>query len=85
MFHLKHSGPLPYAVQVATTGQGNNNNRIINFDPIRDELVADNHQFDAVLCALTAWAHHHHECIKWDEAGIPLNFVAEEGHILVLS
>lgn len=68
-----------------TEWQGNNNNRIINFDPIRDELVADNHQFDAVLCALTAWAHHHHECIKWDEAGIPLNFVAEEGHILVLS
>lgn len=47
-------------------------------------LFASDHAFDAWLSALTAWAHHHQECIRWDEAGISPEAVKIEGHILIL-
>lgn len=50
-----------------------------------DELLfVSDHAFDAWLSALTAWAHHNGECIRWDEAGISEKAVNIEGHILVL-
>ena len=50
-----------------------------------DELLfVSDHAFDAWLSALTAWANHHGECIRWDEAGIAEEAVKVEGHILVL-
>ena len=49
-----------------------------------EELAAKHHKFDAFLCALTAWAHDHGECISWCAAHISPEVVDIEGHILVL-
>lgn len=50
-----------------------------------DWLVANDHVFDAWLCALTAWAHNNSETLDWSAAGIPREIVDIEGHMLLLS
>lgn len=51
---------------------------------IPDDLEENHHRFDAFLCALTAWAHQHSECLGWPAAEIEQEIVDIEGHILVL-
>lgn len=50
-----------------------------------DWLIDNDHNFDAWLCALTAWAHDHSETLDWRAAGIPEEIVDIEGHMLLLS
>lgn len=50
-----------------------------------DWLISTDHCFDAWLCALTAWAHDHSECLDWHAAGLPEDLVEIEGHLLILS
>lgn len=42
------------------------------------------HHFDALLCALTAWSHHHNHTVSWQDAKIPKEIVNQEGHISLL-
>lgn len=61
-------------------------NQVRDIQPatLPDELKVNHHRFDAFLCALTAWAHHHGECVGWESAEIEPGIVDIEGHILVL-
>lgn len=49
-----------------------------------EQLVQSDHAFDAWLAALTGWAHDQDETLGWTDAGIDLDYVNAEGHILVL-
>ncbi|MEI9948269.1 MAG: hypothetical protein WDO74_04645 [Pseudomonadota bacterium] len=49
-----------------------------------DEMVANDHAFDAWLSALTAWAHEHSDTWLSAHAGLDEGVVAIEGHILIL-
>jgi len=61
-----------------------NDMRSIQPPDMPNEFALSHHYFDSFLCALTAWAHHHGQCISWEEAGIDPMIVNIEGHILVL-
>ncbi|MBN9118097.1 MAG: DUF429 domain-containing protein [Planctomycetes bacterium] len=57
--------------------------RTINPEKLPEWLVTD-HQFDAFLASLTAWAHERGLCETWEEAKLAKEIVDVEGHILVL-
>jgi hypothetical protein len=57
--------------------------RTINPEKLPEWLETD-HQFEAFLACLTAWAHERGLCESWKEAKLAKETVDIEGHILVL-
>ena len=49
-----------------------------------DDLVRSDHDFDAWLCALTAWSHDCGETRTWSNVPLKKSDVDIEGHIAIL-
>lgn len=74
-----------YELLTKNTTWMNDSHRRIGIEGSLSDLVDSHHDFDAWLCALTAWAHHHGETLTW--SGVPelrRHIVELEGHILIL-